>query len=251
MMFEATTLYGFWGNRREGFETAAVRMDMMLGNLAPIHPAFEPWQWADPVSKEEMPYGGEPRTIDALVAAFLSDWSSRELDRTQLPGVGFSTRGWNGEGGPRSAGFRCSLENVGASNIFPNTISLTLQSRRVGDPTLIRVEPLARALGVLATAWDVVWATVFPFDLWETMDIPPGPLRTGWITYLSASLASRFVAPPGHRVEPGPAGGLMILTTDAVFDPEDPEHLASARAIQAALDLIQPPNPNADSGTHL
>lgn len=244
MMFEATTIYAFWENRREGFEATARRMAVMLRNLAPIHPAFRTWQWDDPVSKQLVPYGGEPPTIDGLVEIFKADRANSELDRDKIPGAGFSTRAWNGGNGRTATSFRCSLENIEDPRIFPNLTTFTLPSRRVGDSTLICAETLTQIISVVASAWDAVWASTYPKDIWEAMEIPPGPLRTGWITYLSAPLARRFVAPPGCRVEPGPADGLIVWATDAVFDPENPEHLAIAREIQAALDLIQPPNPN-------
>ena len=37
MMFEATKLYAFWGNRREGFDACAHRIDYVVMDLRPGH----------------------------------------------------------------------------------------------------------------------------------------------------------------------------------------------------------------------
>ena len=242
MMFEATKLYAFWGNRRDGFANCAARMAAMLDGLEPIHPAFKGWQYQPPNGRRWLPYGGRPRSFGGLVEVLKADWDKTEIDRTALPGFGLSTSAWNGENSPLSASFRCSLEHVDSSKVPANLATFPLQSRRVGDPSLISAAVLSRTLTAVATAWDAVWGTVHPADLWEAVEMPTGPLRMGWITYLSAPLADRFVAPPDCIARPGPDGSLLILATKEVFDPENPEHLARAQAIQAALDRIQPAN---------
>ena len=246
MMFEATKLYAFWGNRREGFDACARRIATMLDNLAPLHPAFDGWQRQASDSERWTPYGGRPRTHGELVEVLEEDWDDTELDRSRVPTAGLTTSAWNGENNPRSASFRCSIENIETSRVPANLVNLPLQSRRVGDPSLICVETMTHALTVVATAWDAVWGTVHPMDLWQVIKMPVGPLRMGWITYLSAPLAGRFEAPSGCLTQPGPDGSLLILATEEVFDPEHPEHLARAQAIQAALDRIQPANLDVD-----
>lgn len=246
MLTHATTLYAYWGNRREGLEATAVRMATMLDSLKPIHPAFERWLWQIPQDEQWVPYGGEPRTIQGLVTAFQAELTDPNVERPSVPGFGFSTSAWNGEPENRAGAFRCSLEHTDNPAIFPNLVTFTLRSRQFGDPTMICTETLTQVLAAVAKAWNPVWATVYPKDLWNVLELPPAPLRTGWITFLSNPLADEFVIPQGFRTEIGPDDGLIIVTTDAVFEPENPAHIALAEALKPALDRIQPPDPYGD-----
>src|SRR5579859_7464553 len=89
MLMEATTLYAYWGNRREGFEACATRMAAMLDSLAAIHPAFETWLRQDPVSKQWSAFGGRPRTIDGLAKDLAADWDEEpEINRSLMPNFG-------------------------------------------------------------------------------------------------------------------------------------------------------------------
>jgi len=246
MTFQATMLYAYWGNRREGLEAAAMRMATMLDSLQPIHPAFDGWIMEAPGDDQWKPYGGQPRTIQGLVADLQADRTKIQIDRVAIPGFGLMTSAWNGEEHSRAGSFRCSLEHTESPGIYPNKTSFTLRARQFGDPTLIRTDILTQALSAIASAWGPVWATVYPKDLWDVLELPTAPLRTGWITYLSRPLAEKFVVPQGLRTEAGPDGGLIIVTTDAVFEPEDPAHIALAEALKPALDRIQPPDPHGD-----
>lgn len=246
MTFEATTLYAYWGNRREGLEATAMRMATMLDSLKPIHPALDGWITEGPTDEQWKPYGGQPRTIRSLVADFQADLAGVQIDRIAIPGFGFMTSAWNGEEEDRAVSFRCTLENTDDPAIFPNLTTFTLRSRQFGDPTLICTEILTRALSAVAKAWDPVWATVYPKDLWNVLELPPAPLRTGWITYLSKPLADEIVVPRGLRTEAGPDGSLIIVTTDEVFDPKNSAHIALAETLKPALDRIQPPDPYGD-----
>ncbi|HLZ67984.1 MAG TPA: Imm52 family immunity protein [Aliidongia sp.] len=241
MLMEATTLYAYWGNRREGFEACATRMAAMLDSLAAIHPAFETWLRQDPVSKQWSAFGGRPRTIDGLAKDLAADWDEEpEINRSLMPNFGFNPSAWNGEQESRAAAFRGSMENIGKSAFFANLINFTLRSRHFGDPGLISAETMARVLAVVAPTWDALWATVYPNDLWQALELPRTPLRTGWLTYLSAPFAADFVAPPGFRTEPCANGGLIIVTTEQVFDPRNQAHLALADQMRTALDRVQP-----------
>ncbi|MDB5362065.1 MAG: hypothetical protein JWO51_3362 [Rhodospirillales bacterium] len=246
MTFEATMLYAYWGNRREGLEAAAMRMARMLDSLEPIHPAFDAWVTENPVDEQWKPFGGQPCTTQGLVADFQADLASIQIDRIAIPGFGFMTGAWNGKEGDRTVSFQCALENTDSPQIFPNLTSFTLRSRQFGDPTLICTEILTQVLSAVAKAWNPVWATVFPQDLWDVLEFPPAPLRTGWITYLSKPLADKFVVPQGFRTEAGPDGSLIIVTTDKVFDPENSAHIALAKTLKPAFDRIQPPDPYGD-----
>jgi hypothetical protein len=246
MTFEATTLYAYWGNRREGLEATAIRMATMLDSLKPVHPAFDAWVREDPTDKQWKPFGGQPRTPRGLVTNFQTDLESIQIDRIAIPGFGFMTGAWNGKEKDRTVSFRCSLENTDDPAIFPNTTSFTLRSRQFGDPTLICTEILTQVLSAVAKAWEPVWATIFPQDLWDVMEFPTAPLRTGWITYLSKPLAEKLVVPQRFRTETGSDGSLSIVTTDEVFDPKNSAHIALAETLQPALDRIQPPDPHGD-----
>jgi hypothetical protein len=248
MIIQATTLYAYWGNRREGLEATAERMAAMLEDLQPVHPAFDRWLWENPVNEQWVPYGGQPRTIPGLVTAFQAEFSNPRIERPSMPGFGFSTSAWNGEPQARAAAFRCSLEHTDNPSIFPNLVTFTLRSRQFGDPTMICTPVLTRVLAAVAAAWEPVWATIYPKDLWNVLQLPPAPLRTGWITYLSKPLAQQFVVPHGFRTEAGLDGSVIIVTTDEVFEPENPAHIALAEALKPALDRIQPPDPYGDFG---
>jgi len=165
MLVQATTLYVYWGNRREGLEATAARMMAMLDDLKPVHPAFERWLWEHPQDEQWVPYGGQPRTIEGLVSAFQAELADPDVERPTVPGFGFSTSAWNGEKEARAGAFSCSLENTHRAAIFPNLVSFTLRSRQFGDPTMICTGILTQVLAAVAQAWSPVWATIFPFDL--------------------------------------------------------------------------------------
>jgi len=234
-----TRLYTYWGSRREGLEKAASRLALVFDGLEAIHPAFDSWFRRDASVGRWEPYAGQPRTLTGLIQRFETDWIDPEIDRATLPGFGLQTNGWNGKMGARSVGFRCCPEGEGGPRMSPNLMSLKLESRHRGDPSLINADILERALAVVSSGWDAVWGTVFPFDLRNFMDIPQHMLRTGWMTYLSAPLARKFVAPSGFRIAQCANGASIIVTTDELFDPQNPTHLALAKEMQAALDKIQ------------
>jgi hypothetical protein len=152
MLTHATTLYAYWGNRREGLEATAERMMAMLDDLKPVHPAFNTWLWEHPQDEQWVPYGGQPCTPQGLVTTFQAELADPKVERPSVPGFGFSTSAWNGEKEVRAGAFRCSLENTDSPAIFPNLVSFTLRSRQFGDPTMICTKILTRVLAAVAKA---------------------------------------------------------------------------------------------------
>jgi hypothetical protein len=59
------------------------------------------------------------------------------------------------------------------------------------------------------------------------------------MTYLAPQYASRIAPPSAAFVERVAGGGMLLLATLERFSMDNPQHLAAADAIQAALEPIQ------------
>lgn len=101
---------------------------------------------------------------------------------------------------------------------------------------------LRRVLLITATAWDCDWAGVMPGNYRPRLQLR-GPVlvkyQSGWIVYLDAKHATQIVPPQDVAIE-RLAGGAMLLTaaTDSIFNGRNPNHLAAALRIQAALEPL-------------
>ena len=61
----------------------------------------------------------------------------------------------------------------------------------------------------------------------------------GWLTYLPADLAAKTTIPPEIAVERLDDGGIIAALCEEPFRVDNPEHLARARAMEAAIRPIQ------------
>lgn len=162
---------------------------------------------------------------------------------------GYSLRAITAEHNPVCADFQLSF--VPEDWWFGHRIS-TIISYGAGSPSVIDnpsdhksfIALLRHVLLVVATAWDCDWAGVMPGDYRQGGRSPQLiEYQSGWMVYIAAAPASGINAPQDVGIE-RLADGAMLLTAaaDAMFDRQNPNHMAAALRIQVALDPLNAEN---------
>jgi Immunity protein 52 len=237
---------GIVGQLKPGWEDAdqiAARLRRFFENLAEVDPVFGCWTRAGTTRHRS----GVPLliTMPANHAEFRL-W----VEENPVVGArdgrkaiyGYGLRTLTVEEKPFGATFRLSF--VPEEWWFGHRIDFALFSRGsspslVADPSNHKrlIALLRRVLLIAATAWDCDWAGVMSGDYRQGRRAPQLiEYQSGWIVYLAAAPASHIDPPQGVVVE-RLADGAMLLTaaTDAMFDGQNPNHMAAALRIQTAL----------------
>jgi Immunity protein 52 len=218
----------YWERRAETPEALATRFVRTIDRLQEIDPVFALWTC---VSKRPRKFESMRDTYAKEVADGLTkdDWGEPEpmngyrfgaLTRGQSPGHSFSLWVHAGSTYPTP---------------FPNDIMFLTRHGFIPDPAAVTYEIFKPALLAMIEAWDPVCAMASPDTLFSLF---PGNIyfHATWIQYLCPWLASLVTPPPAPViVEHLPNGGLLMSATEAVFDIENPAHMAAARAIAAAI----------------
>jgi hypothetical protein len=85
----------------------------------------------------------------------------------------------------------------------------------------------------MVDAFDVTFCNAYPcalMRLWKGVHFRPG-----WINYISPRFAHLVTPPSSAIVEYQQNGGLLMAATDETFVTSNPQHMAVARDIEAAL----------------
>lgn len=117
----------------------------------------------------------------------------------------------------------------------PNNIVKRTTSRyRPGRGGTAEFTLMKHAMAVFITCWEPYVAGVRTKAL-DALVPDPGPFRAAWMLYIHPSLAGTVTAPDVPVVERAPDGGLFLAATLKPFRVEEPEHVAMARRIAAAV----------------
>ncbi len=229
-----------WRARFESPADCAAHTIRMLDALSNAHPVMAQWhRWADTYEESRKPLYKRPPPLADITKLFEAN---RFAD--DVPAKGFAVHGWNGHDNPNRVRLRLLL---GASvplgsgyrrrPIFLNSADLTLNPDDYGGTVLATITFVRAALLALVGAWEPDIGYVIPWSDGSLSKKPAKEKRipAAWITYLSRSYAERISPEPSISSERTPDGGLLLISTAATYDKDEPAHAAAADAIQEAL----------------
>lgn len=236
------TLYLTWGPRLEDSAACAARLASMLRAWAAAHFAFGRWQrCADTREEANALLCAMPPEIEELTRLCEAGRRDHEDGALKDEREGTRIQCWNGRLREYGAGLEFI---VGASLVnFPNFVWLGFGPACDCNRDLVSWAGLRPVVEGAIAAWEPDWGWVFDLEHPLRLERAQGgylpKIRAGWITYLSAPLASRVRFPEAVAAERRHDGSLLIRTCDEAFDVEDPAHLAAADLIQASLAPLQ------------
>jgi hypothetical protein len=242
---------GIVGHLKPGWEDAdkvAARLRQFFESLAEVDPVFTCWTRA-----------GTTRHRSAVPLLITVPTKQTEfrlwVEENPVLGArdgrkaiyGYALRTLTAEENPFGATFRLSF--VPQEWWFGHRIDLALFSRPgspspVADPSNHKrlIALLRRVLLIAATAWDCDWAGVMPGDYRQGKRSPRlVEYQGGWMVYLDAARAIHIDPPQDVSVERLGVGAMLLTAaTDAIFSGQNPNHMAAALRIQAALAPLNP-----------
>jgi Immunity protein 52 len=241
---ELYDLWAFWGPREEDAAQCAVRLAATLTGWAAAHPVFARWnRKGDTRAQANKPFCAMPPRVDELTKIVKRGLTHKDEPREPWPELGYVVWAWNGIDGPRSAAFHLDAGSYAPTPIFPNSLRLHLPSGLPATADIMNSAVLRKMLLSAVSAWEPAWGSIASYS-YEQRTFVPKPhfprFRSGWMTYLSAPYAARITPPAPAITERTTDGGLLLLATQEAFTIENPEHVAAADAIQAALEPLQP-----------
>jgi hypothetical protein len=226
--------------REETTRDCAVRMARMLTGLAALHPAFARWyQQAWTLEEAFVPFCKMPPQVEELTQVFEDGRHFTDLSNELMPDLGYSVNAWNGIEGPHGLHMRVHVGAYTDIRPFPNDVELTVQGLKPGNADLINAKYLKAILLTMIDAWEPSWADTADGKSVNRFSRPLPPFRSDWMTYLSAPYARKVTPPSSAITEPVAGGGVLMLATNEVFTPDNPQHIAIVNAIQACLEPLQ------------
>jgi hypothetical protein len=224
----------YWGPRAEGPEDLVEPFLRTLDALSQIDPAFSNWYFLGrrkgtlmaPLSRDD---------VVKLIATGVS--CADDGDPTPINGYGFGAA--NGlKRTVNSLDIRINAGSAAIANFFINSAIITTAPFQTEYAPFINARIMKAALLVLVAEWKPTWCGVRSSDLFdiETTPVPPRPhFGLAWMTYLSKRFAPMVTPPSSALVERPSDGGLLMIATLERFSAANPQHLAVARDIEAAL----------------
>ncbi|WP_219319592.1 Imm52 family immunity protein [Methylovirgula sp. HY1] len=231
MTLSRYAMVGFWGARQETPEALALRFNHLIDRLALIDPVLSNWIW---INENRKPI--QFARIQGQLAEKIAAAVAKADDGEPVPifGYRFGTLNVLGDT-PRL--FDLSIHAgswIENDSFYSNKASLTTDYYAAPDPAIVTYKIFKQALLAIAESFEVTFCAAFPNDL---MDLwPKGQkFRFGWINYVSPRFAPLVTPPKSAFVEYRQNGGLLMAATDETFITSNPQHLAAARDIEAAL----------------
>ena len=233
----AFRMFSSWDPRSETAETLGARMLQHIDALSALAPSWRDWWFLDfdrPASEMNEENAHEflfpldearPR-----MAKMVELGVRRGDDRRPEPTGGYAICAVNGE-----REHKASIHAHGGGGPSPRAGLRFVEFQTRPEPAPIAAATFKSALLALVAAWDVGYAQAWSDALCSLWPSPPPFYSLAWMTYLSSDRAAK-IAPPDHAiVERTDDDGMLLLATGELFDAGNPQHLAAARAILAAL----------------
>jgi hypothetical protein len=230
----------------EGADKVATRLRRFFDSLAEVDPVFSCWTRAGTTRhRSGVPLLITMPTQQAEFRLWVEENPVLGARDGRKAIYGYALRTLTVEENPFGATFRLSF--VPEDWWFGHRIDLALFSRPgspspVADPGNHKrlIALLRRLLLLAAAAWDCDWAGVMPGDYRQGKRSPQLiEYQSGWMVYLAAVPAARIDPPQDVSVERLADGAMLLAAaTDAMFDGQNPNHMAAALRIQVALDPL-------------
>jgi hypothetical protein len=246
---------GIVGNLKPGWEdadTIAARLSRFFASLAEVDPLFSGWTRVGSSrhrSGVPLPITLPPKQTELRL------WIEENVVFGARNGRkatnGYSVRALTPEQNPLRADFWLNFapddwwfgHQIGTT-IFSGAGSASVIDNPSNHQAFIAM--LRRVLLIVATAWDCDWAGVMPGDYRHgerPLETIPVKYQSGWMVYLAAERATHIDAPQDLAVEPLADGAILLnAATDAMFNGQNPNHMAAALRIQVALDALNAEN---------
>lgn len=224
-------ILGFWGPRRETPEAIAERFDRFIDRLALIDPVFGNWFWL--VRREEpILFASIRNQLAQQIAAAVTLGDDGEPE--PVFGYRFSTLNTL-DATPRLIDLMiCAGSWIENKFLHPNAARLDTDWYVAPDPSIVTYEIFKPALLAIAESFEATFCFAFPGGMGELWPIGQ-KFKFGWINYVSPRFAPLITPPQTAIVEYRPNGALLMAATDETFVTSNPQHLAVARDIEAAL----------------
>lgn len=237
---------GIVGHLKPGWEDAdkiAARLRRFYESLAEVDPVFGCWTRTGTTRhRSVVPLRITMPTKQAEFRLWVEENPVMGARDGRKAIYGYALRTLTAEENPFGATFRLSF--VPADWWFGHRIDFAIFSRLglpmpVADPSNHKrlIALLRRMLMIAGTAWDCDWAGVMSGDFRQGRRTPQLiEYQSGWMVYLAPAPASR-IDPPQDVAMERLADGALLLTAapDAMFEGRNPNHMAAASRIQAAL----------------
>jgi hypothetical protein len=218
-----------WAPREETAEQVYGRMAKSVDALKHINPAFQSWKVMDFAGGIMGLLGGGKKAIDT---------STRKPVSEPAPPKGFMVLAANDfSAWPEGMAMLCA----GAGRrTLPGMCGTTFQTAvtDMPDPSIVSYPGLRAILLALVPIWEASYAQVYSSALTEALRGGDGFFRASWMTYLSPVLAEKITPPANVAIEDTSDYGIVLSTTQNLFDAENPSHLAAAKDLLSSLTAL-------------
>lgn len=223
--FNGYFITAYWGPRAETPAELGRSFFRMIDAFKEIDPIFSRWVY------------GRSTDLETLREDF-AESIAKKIQRDDFGevigdgGYWFSARTG---GQPRDRLFFVSCHaGMNLRGVTRNTVILGGSALVESAPETHSFRLIHSALLAIADAWvpDTVEANCsWLVDRTKT----DFPFRPAWMRYLCPALARQATPPANALVEHLPDGGMLLKATNETFDVDNPQHVAAAETIAAAL----------------
>lgn len=225
-----------WPGKIESADVVGSKFLQTLEALERIEPSFTDWESSDQLD------GSDAYPI-ATVRDRISEWVQAHPPPTEEPepwesGVGFWVYAACHRG-PRRGPTRQAVFHVQAGSMFRNSNHFEVGgSLDPPDLSFVTYPLYKAALLTMIAIWPAPWACA-RCSIWgeDPPTVPGEPafpysgFQMPWIAYLNADRAAGVSVPRGVATERTPDGGLLMVATEARFDPTNADHLRPSRLV--------------------
>ena len=216
-------------------EIIAQRTIALVDRLSLIHPLLANWVWG-----EWDGYDGD--VVETPFAIIRQDLAAAIGRKKQIvdgtggvwePGVdsySFSLFNRSPDESPQCV---CVSVSAGGRD-RGNGVGIRTSNWGPADPTLLSFDVMSAATIALCESFQAMFCTVFQGAI-DTLPNLRGRCMVGAMTYLGPAGAALVTPPLGVVAERQPDGGLLMAATRGRFDPANPDYVAAACAIHAAV----------------
>ena len=224
-----------WAGKTEPPGAVGSKFLETLEALGRIRPSFKGWASSDDDESDDYPIESIRDRIGEWVIAHPPP---NEEPAPWQSGIGcwvyaVSDRGL-GDGPSRQAEF-----HVRAGSTYRNYNHFEVgASLDPPDLSFITFPLYKAALLTMVSIWPAPWASARcsiwgeqPSTLAGEPPFPYSAFQMPWIAYLNAERAATVDVPPSVSTERAPDGGLLMVATEARFDPTNVQHMRASRLI--------------------
>ena len=232
------SVLAYWGPRRESPSACAPKMLRMFDALAKIDPMFGQLFWRDRKSGKPVPVAS--LDVEGTARLLAQRQNLSEVTREPIPEFGYRFVATNElPWGPRYLSIDGKLGGYTTAAILANYVCLSTQPLHPENEGIINFRVFRSVVLALASIWNATWCRADPTDLLQVIPSVDAVRRTpringGWMTFLAAPFAAKITLPRSAKCEQT-EGGLLMVATEETFQVDNPEHVAVARDIDAAL----------------